>query len=138
MAEALFQKMIEEAGKKAKEIQVVSAGTAVIQGQPPSKNAVEVLREKKIDITGHRAAPLTKELIQRADLILTMTRNHKEQVIKLAPWAKVKTYTLKEYGSPLEEKKDILDPFGQPLWVYQECAKEIEEALKSVLKELIC
>ncbi|SHK19789.1 protein-tyrosine phosphatase [Geosporobacter subterraneus DSM 17957] len=214
MAEALFRRMLENAGESLQGIRVISAGTAALKGQRASNNATQVMREWCIDLRHHQARPLTKELIQEADLILTMTRNHKQQVLNLDPTAEQKTYTLKEYTSFLGDDKeiileieklrrtiqhkkaeffreyeeeittlrnrrielqnqlqavddrireleiemaktianeqrelvyledklpsvDIMDPFGQPAWVYRECAKEIEEALKVVLQKLL-
>jgi len=214
MAEALMCKMLTEAGEKVQGIRVISAGTSAVKGQRASKNAVQVMQEKDLDISSHQARPLTPELVQQADLILTMTRNHKAQVLQLAPDAKEKTYSLKEYAGRLgnsgeisdeieklqriiERKKadfyrdyeeeikalrnqryelmsklqqvddkikeleikmakavvneqrelvylqdkissvDISDPFGQPMWIYRECAKEIEEELKIVLNKLL-
>ncbi|QEK13236.1 low molecular weight protein arginine phosphatase [Crassaminicella thermophila] len=134
MAEGMFKKMLKEAGEKTKGIKVISAGTATMKGLKASKNAIEVMKEKGIDLNTHEATPITRELIEEADLILTMTRNHKNQILQIAPNAKEKVYTLKEYAGELG---DILDPFGQSVCVYRECAKEIEEGLKVLVKKII-
>jgi protein-tyrosine-phosphatase len=146
MAEAIMGKLLEDAGKKVEGIRVISAGTSAVKGQRASKNAIHVMQERKIDISNHQARPLTPRLIEEADLILTMTRNHRESVLRMVPKAKGKTFTLKEYAGRLGnqgniiseiEGLDILDPFGQPPAIYRECAKEIEEELKIVLENII-
>jgi len=213
MAEALMKKLLEDAGGNIHGIRVLSAGTSAMKGERAARSAIQVMQEKNIDIRGHQATPLTKELIQKSDLILTMTRNHKSQVLLMEPRAEDKTYTLKEYASKLgsygeisdeidkllrliDRKKvdffkayeeeisslrnqryelmsklqqvddrikeleikmaqtvaneqrevvylqdklpsvDISDPFGQPLGIYRECAKELEEELKVILFKL--
>ena len=60
--------------------QVESAGTAGFDGMPASQPAVAVPHRRGIDLTGHRAAALTLEIIQRADYILTMTAGHLDVV----------------------------------------------------------
>ena len=213
MAENMMRKMLEDAGEGTKGIRVISAGTAAAKGQGASKHAIQVMQEKNIDLHKHRATPLTKALIDQADLILTMTRNHKFQVLSIAPDASQRTFTLKEYAGrfgddkeimteieklqgiiqkkkvdfyrkyedeiiPLRNEKknlmdrlqviddrikelekemaktleneqrevtylqdmlpsvDVLDPFGQPSWIYRECAKEIEEGLKVIIQKI--
>ncbi|QZY55507.1 low molecular weight protein arginine phosphatase [Crassaminicella profunda] len=134
MAEVIFKNILEELGEKTKGLKVISAGTAAMIGQSASKNAVVAMNEKGIDLSAHEATLVTKELIKEADLILTMTRNHQQQVLYIEPKAKEKTYTLKEY---IGDEGDILDPYGQPIEVYRKCAKEIEENLKVLVEKII-
>lgn len=136
MAEGIFKNMLREAGEKTKGVKVISAGTGAFLGQRASENAVKAMKEKGIDLKSHRSTPLTLELVDQADLILTMTKNHKEQILRVSPRAMDKTYTLKEYGGSLKNT-DILDPFGQSINVYRECGKEIEEALKIVVSKIM-
>ncbi|MCT4607167.1 MAG: low molecular weight protein arginine phosphatase [Marinisporobacter sp.] len=134
MAEGLFKKMLEDLGEKTKGIKVISAGTAALKGQKASKNAVRAMDEKGINLKDHRATFVTKELTQEADLILTMTSNHKKQLVYMEPKAKEKTYTLKEY---IGKEGDIVDPYGQSIDVYKQCSKEIEESLKVLIEKII-
>lgn len=136
MAEALFRNLLKCSGKKAEEINVFSAGTAAIDGQPASPNAVTVVKERGADLESHRASMLTRARILEADLILTMTRAHKAQVLRMAPEAAEKTYTLKEYITRSAENIDISDPFGRSVEVYRQCADEIEEMLKLLLERI--
>ena len=133
MAAALFKNLIEQSGD-GKAIKILSAGTAAFEGQRASPNAIAVMDEKGVDLRGHRAAVLTREKIMQSDLILTMTNSHKNQVIKIAPEAAGKTYTLKEYTNISDGNTDIFDPFGQSIDTYRKSAQEIEFALKILLK----
>jgi len=136
MAEALFRNLLKRSGKKADEIKVFSAGTAAFDGQPASPNAIAVAKERGADLESHRASMLTRERVLEADLILTMTRSHKAQVLRMVPEAAGKTYTLKEYVTRSAENIDISDPFGQSVEVYRRCADEIEEMLKLLLEKI--
>jgi protein-tyrosine phosphatase len=49
-----------------------------------------------VDISGARAAAFRSELAGRADLVLTMTREHVAEVLGKAPEVRSKTFTLKE------------------------------------------
>lgn len=132
MAEAMFKELIKEIDGY-KDIKVLSAGTWAIKGQKASKNAIEALREKNIDLNSHISKPLTKEMVEEADLVLTMTRNHKMQILDALPDAEEKIHTLKEFAHGYVEVLDISDPYGQDVDVYKACADEIEEALKEII-----
>lgn len=159
MAQGILLKLFKDAGEKTEGIKVISAGTSAVKGQRASKNAILVMQEKDIDIKGHEATPLTRELVDEADLILAMTQSHKFRVMQMSKDAHNKTYTLKEYvvrstdvgeltsdivrfsGTASTNDRwispDISDPFGQPLGLYRACANEIEEDLKIILKKLL-
>ncbi len=132
MGEIMFKEMIKEI--KDMDIKVVSAGTWALEGHRASQNAIKVMEERNIDLSKHRSTPLTESLVNEADLILTMTKNHKNQILSQVPKAHEKVYTLKEYGS--YNFVDIMDPFGGNIQIYRKCATEIEEALKKVLEKI--
>jgi len=148
MAEALFKNMLKNEEDNFKNINVISAGTYALEGDNASPLAIEVLKEKNIDIKSHRSTALTPELIKEADLILAMTYNHKMAVLHMCPKSKDKVFTLKEYVLNDGEKSlisglelggnnyDIKDPFGQNIEVYRKSAKEIEDNLKNLIKKI--
>ncbi len=49
-----------------------------------------------IDLSAHRSQSMTVELIQRADLVLGMAREHVREAVVSVPEAFPKTFTLKE------------------------------------------
>lgn len=148
MAEALFKHMLENKKDNLGEIKVISAGTCAWEGDEASPNAIKVLKEKGITMMDHSSTPLTPKLIKEADLILTMTLNHKMAVLYMCPKSENKVYTLKEYvlhdGEKLhieqlasqEINYDIKDPFGQSVDVYRESAEEIEHNLQKLIKKI--
>jgi protein-tyrosine phosphatase len=75
---------------------VRSAGTWARPGSPPTAEAEDVAAERGIDISGHRSSPLARELVDWADLIVTMTAEQRDEVSALDPGVVAKTFTLKE------------------------------------------
>ncbi|MGE5484612.1 MAG: low molecular weight protein arginine phosphatase [Ignavibacteriales bacterium] len=132
MAAALLRHLAAGSGITA--LEVKSAGTATVDGTPASEHAISVMRDRGIDLTGHRSSRLTKELVEWADLILTMTRSQKS-LVSTVFGAGPKVFTLLEYaGGPAEGRPaEISDPYGRPVETYREVARQIEDALKQVL-----
>lgn len=105
-----------------------SAGVFANEGDTASDNAVEVLKKKGIDLSGHRAKQLTPELVDMADVILVMTSSHKQMFDGID-----KVHTLLEYAGL---SGDISDPFGGGLSVYEKTAEEIQTALDIISERL--
>lgn len=137
MAEALARDLAAKKGL-AEKVTFMSAGTAARQGSPAADNAVRALREIDIDLSKHQAKPVNAELLQKADLILAMTRDHKHQLAQFYPEVADKLFTLHEYAAGDENGElDVADPFGQSLEVYKECAAEIQAAVDKALDKFM-
>lgn len=136
MAEGLFRHMINEKGL-GNEISVESAGVFAATGESASNQAIEAMEGHSIDISNHKARQLTKEMIDNADLILTMTNSHKRAIISVNDKALNKVFTLTEYAYGSERNTDIMDPFGAPVQVYEKCLIEIKNALNIIIEKLI-
>jgi len=134
MAEGFLKKLL---GKTAKpvEAKVVSAGLNAYGG-PPTREAVETMREEGIDISGIESKHLTEELVEEADLILTMTKRYREEILSRHPKAKHKVFTLKEFAGETEDL-DIEDPYGEGMKAYKTCAEEIKRSLTKAFKKII-
>lgn len=134
MAEALAGRLLEDRFGSGSNIEVCSAGLAATPEEAATPFAVEAMAWKGIDMSDYRASVLTWEMVQEADLVLTMTRGHLEQLNILFPGYHGKTFTLADfagYGS------DIADPIGQSLDVYRRCACSLEELISRVLDKLV-
>ncbi len=127
MAAALFNKLAVE---RDIEVRIESAGLFAEEGEGASVESVIAMKAYDIDLLGHHAQIINSELIEKSDLILTMTAAHK---MLLQQYASDKTYTLCEY---VDLDGDIPDPFGGDIEEYEECAKTLYNAL-SLLAEKI-
>jgi protein-tyrosine phosphatase len=75
---------------------VDSAGTQGWEGSAAQPGSVAAAAEREIDISGHVARLLTREMIGGADLILAMAGEHRDFVRAVDPGALARTFTLKE------------------------------------------
>jgi protein-tyrosine-phosphatase len=116
--------------------EVSSAGVCAATGWPVSDHSVEVLREKGIDISGLTSKTLTPQLIEDADLLVTMTEGHRQAVLAVAPESKGKVFLLKSFGVA-KCAADIDDPVGGTLEVYRRVRDEIEAALPDLILYII-
>ncbi len=129
MAERIFQKLLsDKLGCKSEQlaergVQVHSAGMAAIPGGKPSREAVDILSRRGIDLDSHCSQPLTERLARFADLILTMTQGHLQSLLNQWPDAATRSFLVRT------DYQDIGDPIGQPIAAYQRCADEITAAL---------
>jgi protein-tyrosine-phosphatase len=57
---------------------IMSAGTWTVDGLPPIPEAIHEAKELGLDISEHRSQTITKQLIQQADLIITMEQGQRE------------------------------------------------------------
>lgn len=121
MAEALFRKMAESRGLN---IEFISAGTGATKGEPAAEHARQVARERGASLDGHQSQPLTTEIVRDADLILTMTRSHSQEVLHRFPDASGKVHTLAEHTG--EAGLDVDDPIGCGLDTYRLTADQLE------------
>jgi ribose 5-phosphate isomerase B len=133
MAEAIANHLAHKKGLGDK-LFFSSAGTSAWDGSPASESAQEAVKEHGIDLSTHQAQMVSSSLVEAADLILTMTRSHKTQLASIFPGSQDKLYTLYEYIGG--ENRDISDPYGQAVDVYQACARELEQVIEAALKKI--
>ncbi|MBE3580182.1 MAG: low molecular weight protein arginine phosphatase [Thermoanaerobacteraceae bacterium] len=131
MAEGLAKKIAREKGWTG---EIWSAGVAAWPGAPATDEAIRAAAEWEVDISQHRARPLDAELVDKADLILTMAEHHKRQILDRFPRAAGKVFTLAEYAA--SEEGDIPDPIGYPLEAYRACAARLKELIEKALDRL--
>lgn len=126
MAEAIFNRIAKEKGICA---EAESAGLFA-DGGCASENSVAVLKELGIDIEGRKSRQVTTEMIEKADLVLTMSASHKAALMKLGG-DKVKT--LAEYAGAAE---DVTDPFGGSAEIYRQCRDLIYDLTEKAVAKL--
>lgn len=130
MAEMLLKKRLaEKLGCKVEELEergvmVMSAGVAAMQGGRAAENAVEVMQKHGLDLSAHESQPLNDRMVKYADLLLTMTRGHREAILTQWPEAKDRTFTI------ARDRGDVSDPIGGPLELYERCASQLDAPYK--------
>ncbi|MCE9545348.1 MAG: threonylcarbamoyl-AMP synthase [Planctomycetia bacterium] len=136
MAEVLAKRMIAERLKCRPEqledhgVIVASAGLAAAVGSGPSPHAVDVMHVQGLDLSQHEPQPLTEQLARQADLILTMTRGHRDAIVTQWPSAAARTQLLRV------DDGDVPDPVGGPVELYARCAEQIKAELAARIPSL--
>lgn len=115
MAEALLIEEIKRRGGIG--ITVGSAGVAAWDGAPATADAEQVMRERGLDLSNHRARYLTRSLVASSDLILAMTRGHLDHLKELGGGDK--SFTFSGYATGSDQAADVADPIGQGLEAYR-------------------
>ena len=127
MAEALLRNAL----RGQEEITVESAGLGALVGHPASDYAVELMDERGIDISSHRAQQLTPDLVTKADLILVMESGHRRVIDENDITARGKVHRLGEW-----QDKDIDDPYRQEKTAFIEALADIESGIASWTEKL--
>jgi len=130
MAEAIAHAQIRNLEPSGITLSAESAGIAAGDGYSASHEAVDVLSQRGIDLTKHQSQMITPELIERAQVIFTMTPSHAQAVMQLAPEAVHKIF-------PLDATHPIADPIGQSTEVYRSVADHLENLISTKIKELV-
>lgn len=160
MGEALLRAHLTDVGVAAT---VRSAGT-LAWGGTATTAAVTAIRERGLTIDEHESRALTVRMIDDADLVLAMTRDHVGRVVALVPRARDRTFLVGELarlGAAIGPRRpeepvrswtarvaatrphdrvvgrgddEVPDPVGEPLEVYRATAARLDRELAVVAR----
>lgn len=157
MAEGMLRHLAQQRGC---DLEVTSSGTWADWGSSATAEAVEVLRSRGIDLSGHQSRGLDPTDLEQADLVVGMTSVHRREILQVAPEAEDKLVLLKELvelaldgelpgsselrlsrllGAPRPEwhrALDLDDPYGMPVGVYERTLAQIEIAIEVIVSAL--
>jgi protein-tyrosine-phosphatase len=86
------------------------------------------MSRRGVDLSSHRGREITQELIAQADVVIVMTRHHREALGAEFPSERSKIHLMSE----LQDKCfDISDPYGGTLSEYETCAQQLDELIES-------
>lgn len=135
MAAGLLQHALAAEPEPLRSVKVVSAGVAARKGERVSENSVVALRKVGIDIADHVSRPITQEMLNQASAIICMTESHRAMIQLQAEPPPQHVYLFREF-MPRDADKEIPDPFGGPLKVYEMARDEMVEAIPSLVEFL--
>lgn len=145
------------------DLEVVTAGTHVIEGMPMSWRTRDALGALDVEAPGHRSYQLRDGEAANADLVIAMAGEHVGYVRRVHPQAASRTVTLKRLARDLapstgdasgrddlatrvgalglahvelEVWEDVEDPAGGDLPEFEACAREIHDLLDAVLPRI--
>lgn len=109
-------------------VTIASAGLSAFPGGPASTEAVEAMRKRGLNLQNHQSHSVSERTLRHADLVLTMTKSHRSAILEKMPELASKVQLLSGGTG------DVADPFGGDASLYEACADQMEEYLKSWLK----
>jgi protein-tyrosine phosphatase len=133
---------------------VSSAGTRAVIGHPIHPESAPILCNLGGDPSNFAARQLSAKIATSADLILTMTRAHRDSVLELAPHRLHRTFTLSEAAglaskydartvaelAPLrshlmaDDAPDISDPIGKSAETFAAVGAQILDLVLPILR----
>jgi protein-tyrosine phosphatase len=133
---------------------VSSAGTHALTGHPIEFHATRALKQLGGEASDFFARQLTPTIASNADLVLVMTRAHRDHVLNLAPQQLGRTFTLREASRlasdcgarnirdlaalraqfPPSEAYDVSDPIGRDKAFFDLVGGQIANLLPPVLE----
>lgn len=119
MAEGYFREKL----KHKPRVKIASAGIAALVGQSAVAEAQQLMAERGIDISTHRAQQLSEDLISQADLILVMEDFQKQKIEFIFPHSRGRVHLLGKWGG-----YEIYDPYKESLEVFAGCLQLIEKS----------
>jgi len=132
MAEGLLRHALAGQPEPLRSLKVVSAGVAARTGEPISENSVTALKKTGIDISNLRAQALTQELLDNSLVVFGMTESHRAIIRMRARPAPANLHLFREF-MPAPADREIGDPYGGTLKVYEAARDEMVEAIPSIM-----
>jgi protein-tyrosine-phosphatase len=136
MAEALLKhKVAQKLHCKVTDLEdrgvvVMSAGISAAPGGRAAAEAVQTMMERSVDLAAHESQPLSDRVVRFADVIIAMTRGHREAILDQWPEAESRVHLI------ARGRGDVSDPIGGPLEMYRRCADQLEAYLDEWIDEL--
>lgn len=112
-------------------IHVHSAGLNALVNKPADPIAVDLMKIRGLDITGHLARQVSFLMVRQADLILVMTDRQKEILLKTYPFLRGKVNKVCEH-----DKRDVQDPYRQGESAFLQSLSDIDKGLEKWICKL--
>ena len=135
MAAALLQHALAAQPEPLRSLKVISAGVAARSGEAVSENSVLALKKVGIDISQHRSQPLTQKMLDESLAVLCMTDSHCA-MIQVQADPPPKNVLLFRQFVPGDGDKEIGDPYGGPLRIYEAARDEMVESIPALIEHL--
>lgn len=141
MAEGIARQVAAE--RALPDVVIESAGTGANPFPPgvpmpefgASDGAILVAMEHGLDLGSHRARPLSRAMVESADVILAMGDRHLARVYELGGAGKA--HLLTSFASHGASSESIEDPFGGPLVGYRVTFEQLEREIRQAFDRLV-
>jgi len=134
MSEYYMRHLLEKSGVNG--VDVSSCGVIAQSGEPAAENAVDVMAEEGIDMSGHLSRPITQEMADIADLIIGMEDYHKRVVTRYFKNTNEKFRMFREFCDDGRKNMDIHDPYGEMKTSYRKSFNQIKKCAYSLFAHI--
>lgn len=133
MAEYILREALEEEGLDGR-VEVASRGTTSWEeGEPIDPRAGSLLRARGIDASDHRAHHMTREDLQRSDLILALDTDHVGPLHRTAGSVRDRVHLIGEFDPEAGDDLGIRDPWYGDESDFEEAARRIDAAVPGII-----
>ena len=123
-----------ECARRRLAVKIVSAGLDTTAGRPAYPLAETISKKCGIDLRPHLTTVISRDMVEKADLILVMEIIHTKMLFRSFPEARTKTVLLGHFSeNPLTE---IQDPYGGTPEAFERCYALIVQACNGLLYQL--
>jgi len=133
MAAALLRRAMERCGRS---MEIESAGLHANVDQGPDPRAVVAAEELGISLRGHRANPMTPELVRRVDVVLVMDYFNEAEVIARYPEARSKVALLGACRDHAPDDCEIDDPYRDDVDAVRRCYDHLSTCIADLAGRL--
>jgi protein-tyrosine-phosphatase len=135
MAAALLKHALAAQPEPLCSLKIISAGVGGRDGDVVSPNSVTAMKKVGIDIASHRSRAVTEDLVRDAVAVLGMTESHRATLQFAMEPVPRNIFLFREF-MPQRGFKEIGDPYGGPLKLYESTRDEMVEAIPSLVEFL--
>jgi protein-tyrosine phosphatase len=132
-AAELLRTVLERTGSP--NIQVESAGF-IDPGRPADGLGLSHALLRGIDISQHRSRLVLAEDAVRFDVILAMTRHHRNELIRRFAFPHQRIFLLGDFDGDDPPEREIPDPFGVTADVFQKIFEQIDRSVRGLAEIL--
>jgi protein-tyrosine-phosphatase/predicted ATP-grasp superfamily ATP-dependent carboligase len=128
LAERIFVQM---GGKSANPL--LSAGFHEEAARPADPNMVDVAARHSLNMDNWASRHLDRDMVERADIIFVMEKQHLERMRAAFPDAMKRTFLLGLADESSVPNGEIADPYGRSTAAYERCYAQVSASMRQVI-----
>jgi protein-tyrosine phosphatase len=113
------------------DVTVRSAGLGAVIGAPADETALQLMSERGVDISAHRARQITRQMCLESDMVFVMEREQRQRLEKTYPEVCGRVFLL---GEPVN--KDVPDPHRKPPQAFRTALSIIDDGVEQWVRRI--
>ena len=126
LAQAILQEKIDKEGLR--DIEVDSAGLFCDYGEPMSAHTAEIINDMGVFFT-HASQPVTSKLLSSCDMVVTMTKEHKNMLVGRVDEDKL--FSIDD----IVGEGDVADPYGKDSASYLAVEMQLRRGMDAIVEK---